>query len=184
MFPLFECLLFGSPLYNEQHRRAGQNTQQVFTSSTQELVRIHNRYLRAAHKSWSEYTTFDKVKELLYFLNKYNPTINIKTFRTLPFPAMISLLAILESTKLFYKNDHYNQNKGPTTGDLVVSGYVHISSPTLLQMTRKTLTWLATKQYLTPPLGKWDRFGRSKPDCRINKNHETKNITVQIWIKN
>ena len=35
------------------------------------------------------------------FLNKYNHTINTKAFKTLPFPALISLLAQEYSQKLW-----------------------------------------------------------------------------------
>ena len=38
---------------------------------------------------------YQKVLTLHIFLNKNNHTLNIKAFRTLPFPAMISLLALL-----------------------------------------------------------------------------------------
>ena len=37
---------------------------------------------------------------VICFLNKYNHTVNIKAFRTLPFPALISLLVTFNITDI------------------------------------------------------------------------------------
>ena len=125
--------------------------------------------------------TIKKLKDnnIIYFLNKYNHMINIKAFRTLPVPAMISLLV----------NSNLQNDWNRLTLDFQLPGrdcrpvYLHKSPGFLEEMRPGQFALLGTDYPIKFPtevaeinrLSHWDCHSGFRPSLKIKTLDTFKN---------